>query len=282
MSDHHTPSKAYSHTVWRAIIHRPANGPTNMAIDEAISEAVGKGLTPPTLRFYAWDPACLSLGYSQPIADVDVDRLARRGWDIVRRLTGGRAILHVDELTYAIAAPMDDPRVAGVVVESYRRLSQGLLAGLECLGIPVHADKAVEGAHGFKGPICFEVPSDYEITVNGKKLLGNAQTRRGTVVLQHGALPLYGDLTRICDVLAFDGETERETARRRVLERAITLEEALGERHSMVRVVGSLMAGFAEALNLSLEESQLTGWEQVRAKELRETKYATPAWTQRH
>src|SRR5690606_19842482 len=109
-------------------------------------------------------------------ADVDIERLRSRGWGVVRRLTGGRAILHVDELTYSVAVPVSDPRVTGGVVESYRKLSQGLMAGLETLGAAVQSDKAEDEAHRFKGPVCFEVPSDYEITVNGKKLSGHGQT----------------------------------------------------------------------------------------------------------
>jgi len=274
----------YPPALWRVIIQRAADGPTNMAIDEAIAEAVGAGLVPPTLRFYAWEPACLSLGYSQPVTDVDFDRLNRQGWDVVRRLTGGRAILHVDELTYSVVAPVNEPRVEGGVVESYRRLSRGLLAGLERVGASVHAEKSTDGeAHSFKGPVCFEVPSDYEITVQGRKLLGSAQTRRNGIVLQHGALPLFGDLGRICDALYFDGEDEREDAQARVRQRAITLEEALGEEISMARAVRALMAGFCEALKLSLDdESPLTPEEIARAEELRATKYTSQEWTERN
>src|SRR5205814_2575613 len=128
----------YLPAVWRVIIHRAADGPTNMAIDEAIADSVAAGAVPPTLRFYAWEPACISLGYTQPVTDVDFDSLHAHGWDVVRRLTGGRAILHVDELTYSVAAPSDEPRVAGGVIESYRRLSAGLMAGLAKLGAEVH------------------------------------------------------------------------------------------------------------------------------------------------
>lgn len=278
---HHTPSLEYPLAVWRVIIHRPADGPANMAIDEAITESVRDRLTPPTLRFYAWEPPCLSLGYAQPVSDIDLERLGVRGWGLVRRLTGGRAILHTDEVTYSVAVPEDDPRVAGGIVESYRRLSQGLAAGLEELEVQTHSEKASGDAHHFKGPICFEVPSDYEITAREKKLLGSAQSRRDGVVLQHGSLPLRGDLTRICDVLAFDDEADREAARQRVRERAITLADALGQGVGLARAVGRLMEGFTLALALSLEEGQLTEQEQARAEELRATKYAAPEWTQR-
>ena len=107
---------------------------TNRAIrnvDEAILLAVAAGEAPPTLRFFAWQPPCLSLGFSQPQADVDLDRLQALGWGLVRRPTGGRAILHTDELTYSVIASLAEPRVAGAVVESYRHLSEGLLRGLK-------------------------------------------------------------------------------------------------------------------------------------------------------
>lgn len=253
----------------------------NMAIDEAIAEQVKAGAVPATLRFYAWEPACLSLGYAQSAAEVDFERLRAKGWQAVRRLTGGRAILHTDEVTYSVAVPEDDPRVAGGVLESYRRLSEGLLTGLRLLGVDVQADRKVSESQNLKGPVCFEVPSDYEITFQGRKLLGSAQTRRGGVVLQHGALPLYGDLSRICDALIFEGETARERARARVLARAITLQEALGQRIELEEVIKALAEGFARALNLQLEVSQVTEREWAIAERLRAEKYATEEWTQR-
>src|SRR5947207_8096194 len=94
----------YAPAIWRVIIQRAADGPTNMAIDEAIADSVAAGDVPPTLRFYAWEPACLSLGYTQPATDVDFERLASKGWGVVRRLTGGRAVLHIGELTFFGAA----------------------------------------------------------------------------------------------------------------------------------------------------------------------------------
>jgi lipoate-protein ligase A len=276
------PQQIYLRAGWRVIIHREADGPLNMAVDEAIAEAVGAGSVPPTLRFYAWHPACLSLGYSQPAADVDFERLEQRGWDVVRRLTGGRGILHTDELTYSVAVPEGDPRVAGGVVESYRRLSQGLLAGLERIGAPVNSKRADRDSRKFRGAVCFEVPSDYELTVDGRKLIGSAQTRRrNRVVMQHGALPLSGDLGRICEALAFDSEADREAARRRVLERAITLEEALGRRVLFDEAARALIEGFGEALNLDFAEQGLTEKEKSRAEDLRATRYASMEWTGR-
>ncbi|HEY3477012.1 MAG TPA: hypothetical protein VGK56_20505, partial [Anaerolineales bacterium] len=116
-----------------------ARGAWNMAVDEAILEQTraGEGAFVPTLRLYAWDPACLSLGHAQPFADVARDRLEQRGWEVVRRPTGGRAILHVDELTYSVIGSAEEPVLAGGVLESYNRIAQALLAAVRNLGLPV-------------------------------------------------------------------------------------------------------------------------------------------------
>lgn len=277
-----TSPEHYQRTSWRLIPHTVLDGPSNMAIDESIAEAVAGGLVPPTLRFYGWDPACLSLGYAQPISDVDFERLEAQGWQVVRRLTGGRAILHVDEWTYSVSTLLNDPRVDGGVVESYRRISQALVSGLERLAVPVHTQQAAQENHGFSGAVCFEVPSDYEVTAYGKKLLGSAQTRRSGVVLQHGALPLFGDITRICQALHFDSEDARTEAIERVGARAITLEQALGQPVRLEALNFAMGEGFRQVLNLDLVVGDLTTSEQTRADELREIKYASREWTERH
>ncbi len=102
---------------WRLLVTPPARGAWNMALDDAFWNTLDEAISLPTLRLYAWDPPCLSLGHAQPFADVDRTRLQERGWEVVRRLTGGRAILHTDEITYSVIAPNDEPRVAGTVLE---------------------------------------------------------------------------------------------------------------------------------------------------------------------
>jgi lipoate-protein ligase A len=193
----------------------------------------------------------------------------------VRRPTGGRAILHVDELTYSVVAPLEEPRVDGGIVESYRRLSAGLVRGLERLGIAgLVADRRVGNRHP-EGPVCFEVPADYEITVGGRKLVGSAQMRVRRGVLQHGALPLHGDVARICPLLTARPDPARVRAR------ATTVEEALGRPVTWDDAAGAVAAGFAEALNLRLEPGTLTDEERAWAEELRAGRYAADAWTRR-
>jgi lipoate-protein ligase A len=265
----------YPRTTWRLLRSPPADGATNMAVDEAILRAVATRQVPPTLRFYAWEPACLSLGRAQTAADVDLEALRAAGFDLVRRPTGGKAILHVDELTYSVVAPQKDPRVAGAIVESYRRLSAGLVHGLEQLNVTdLIADQRGKSQRP-GGPICFEVPSDYEITIGGRKLVGSAQMRAHDVVLQHGALPLCGDIARICPLLSAHPDPARVRAR------ATTVEEALGRPVTWDEAADALAAGFAQALSLRLEPGGLTDEERVWADGLRVERYAADDWTRR-
>ena len=115
---------SYPRQDWRLLITSSSHGAWNMAVDEALLEAVEVKRSVPILRLYSWTPACLSIGYAQPVDQVDRRALRRRRWDLVRRPTGGRAILHTDELTYSVVAPMDEPRLEGDIVTSYRRLSR--------------------------------------------------------------------------------------------------------------------------------------------------------------
>ena len=251
-------------------------------MDETILEAVGRGDSPPTLRLYAWEPACLSLGYAQPFSDVDHTRLQAHGWEVVRRPTGGRAVLHIDELTYSVIAPLDESRVSGTVLESYNRLARALVEALSMLVLPVEIQEHVTvPAAQNKNPVCFEVPSTYEITVDGKKLVGSAQARRKEGVLQHGSLPLTGDLTRILDVLVFPDDSARSLAAERLLSHAITVENALKRRVSWEEAARAYVAGFRSTLALNFQPADLTSGEKFRAEELVTVKYNCPDWTQK-
>jgi lipoate-protein ligase A len=267
--------------IWRLLYSPPARGAWNMAVDEAILEHIGRRESIPTLRLYAWQPACLSLGYAQPFADVDVARLKERGWEVVRRPTGGRAILHTDELTYSVIAPADEPRVAGSVLESYNRLAGALLEAVSILGLPVEL-KAEEGSnHETPNPVCFEVPSAYEITVNGKKLIGSAQARRREGVLQHGSLPLTGNLTRITEALTFADDAARLEAATRLLGRATTVESVLGGPAPWDEAARAIARAFELKFSLEFVDGGLTESEKERAEELVREKYDHPDWMAR-
>jgi lipoate-protein ligase A len=255
-----------------------------MAVDEAILEAIGRGDSPPTLRLYAWDPPCISLGYAQEHAEINSQKLVANGWQIVRRTTGGRAILHTDELTYAVVGPQDEPILAGGVLQSYQRLASALLSGLQKIGLPAEAlphSPNPASQKQPKEPICFEIPSNYEITVGGKKLLGSAQARKRAGVLQHGTLPLSGDITRITQVLSYDSADQQSAAVQRVQDRATTVENILQRSVSWDSVARALSSAFEETLGVHLKPAPLSASELAQAKDLVQQKYAHPSWTAR-
>jgi lipoyl(octanoyl) transferase len=268
---------------WRLILDPlPARGAWNMATDEAILGACSRGESLPTLRLYAWEPACLSLGYAQPYRDVDVIRLQTRGWELVRRPTGGKAVLHTDELTYSVIARADEPRVAGTVLESYNRLAQALVEALRLINLPVETEENAVTNQRNTDPVCFNAPSTYEITVGGKKLIGSAQARRKEGVLQHGSLPLSGDLTRIVEVLTFPDENTRLLTTQRLLANATTVETALGRVLSWDTVAQAFVVAFGSVLKMDLQPEDITPREKSLARTLVEEKYAHPNWIQSH
>jgi lipoate-protein ligase A len=207
--------------------------------------------------------------------------------------------LHTDELTYSVAGPQDEPRLAGGVLESYRVLAAALLRALQDLGLPAQANEKPFAAPSGRpvsqpvrqegqpvplpgqNPVCFEVPSNFEITVQGKKLVGSAQARRKEGVLQHGSLPLCGDLSRIVQALSFPDDAAREQAAGRLLARADTAEQILGYPLTWEQTAQTFSRAFAEVLNLELVPAGLTPGELQRAEALLREKYANPAWTAR-
>lgn len=271
----------YRPATWRLLNTGWQDGPTNMAIDEAIADAVAANASRPTLRFYGWDPACLSLGYGQTYTVADWEACAGRGWHVVRRPTGGRAILHVDELTYSVCAPESEPRVRGGVLESYQRLSAALAEGLTLLGVAPERAPDAHGRPAGKGPVCFDLPSSYEITVEGRKLVGSAQARKKGIVLQHGTLPLYGDIGRILHALCLESPQQRAQMEARLQQTATTLEASRGRRVPFDEAAAALQRGFSAALALTFEEEPLTADEQTRVQEIRAEKFADDAWTRR-
>jgi len=256
-------------TNWRLLNTGSSDGATNMAVDEAIMRAVSQKLSPPTLRFYAWEPPCVSIGYNQSLVDeVNLDICREKGYTWVRRPTGGRAVLHIDELTYSVVAPENEPRVHGDILSSYRRISLGLLTGLQSLGGAISQAGRIEKELEKTSAACFEVPSHYEVTALGKKLIGSAQVRRIGTVLQHGSLPLQGDVTRLVDVLKLP-ESERNTLRQVLQRRAIALNQVLQRDVSFDEVAEAVTYGFSETLNIAFEKGMLSDYETINVEELK-------------
>jgi lipoate-protein ligase A len=265
---------------WRLLKTGYKTGPENMAIDEAIQRAHGRGEVPPTLRFYGWKPGAVSIGYFQSmVKEVDLDAVRRGGWGYVRRQTGGRMIFHHEELTYSVA--IREELLPGGVVETYRELSNGLLEGLKILGAQPELsgespDPRRANPEGFN-TACFDAPSAYELTVGGRKVAGSAQTRSGGVILQHGSIPFHLDVDLLFSLLQTPPDRV-EALKQRFRSKAVALDEALGRSVSWEEAVEAFTEGFARGLGLTLVPGELTPAEEAEAAELLRTKYGSDDW----
>ena len=268
---------------WRLILDGAHGGAANMARDEALRESATRSAgAPPILRLYGWRPPCLSLGYGQRARVVDEERCRARGWQVVRRPSGGGALLHAAELTYCLVLPPQHPLQRGYIVSSYARLRQGLVAGLVRLGVV--ADAGGEGAVGARPneAICYLQPAAHEICVGGRKLIGSAQLRRRGVLLQHGSLPLGADITAIADALVYENEAARAAAKGELRRGACSLAEVLGgSAPGWAEAAAAMAAGFADAFGIRWGERGLSGEEEARARELAAARYGDAAWTAR-
>jgi len=260
--------------VWRLLQHPPALGPWNMAVDEAIVRAVGDGQAPVTLRFYQWSAPTVSLGYSQS-APGGVDEVAcrREGVVMVRRITGGRAVLHHRELTYSVSLALQDEWGSLSVSEAFARIALGLLRGLLRLGVQARlgASESLPGAGGESAP-CFLARRMPAILVDERKLVGSAQRRWSRSLLQHGCLLLDFDpgLHRaVFPTWPCVDPWEGVTSLRRLLGRVPPIDE----------IVFAFAAGWREVFGGRWLLGELGSEEMRGAAELVRTRYGTSAWT---
>ncbi len=175
---------------WRLILDPPMRGKENMDKDLELMEAVATGECPPILRLYRWSPPALSLGYFQDENEVvDLKACREAGIDVVRRPTGGRAVLHDHELTYSIIVPEAHPFInKGGVIDAYRSISRGIVTAFNLLSIVATLAPEEHSRAGLAPGSCFDSSTPYEIQVDGKKVVGSAQLRRDGIILQHGAI----------------------------------------------------------------------------------------------
>lgn len=259
----------------RLLIHRPADGSLNMAIDEALLIAAGSG-SPPALRLFSWSRPTLSLGAHQPSTDADLAACRRLGVDLVRRPTGGAAVLHAAELTYSVTGRLGEEVFPSSVTGLYERISEALLAGLANLGVRGIAS----GADGVPRPRiadCFAVPSRREILVDGRKLVGSAQVRRGRAFLQHGSILIDWNASRLAQVLPSGGD-DREPAPGSAAP-PITLREILGRPIDREELASAVVRGFSETFHEHFVPGPLLPTEEENAARLRAFKYLDALWT---
>jgi lipoate-protein ligase A len=252
-----------------------------MALDEALLAVYESGATPPTLRVYAWSQPTLSLGYAQNASqDIDLAACQAQGVTVVRRPTGGRAVLHDQEVTYSVVMPLTLDDGPDTITEHYRRIGLALVAAFQHLGLPVFlARPQVRTASGREhvSPACFAALSRYELSVAGRKLVGSAQKRGQRALLQHGSIPLWMDRQRLFQCLRV-----APTQRAALVQEAYTTMGALNELAVTPVTVPilqtALRQGFCSAFGVTMTDMPITHAEETLAQHLQATKYATDAW----
>lgn len=264
---------------WNVLNSGHLDAATNMAIDELLLKWHSEGKIPPTIRFYGWQKPSLSIGHFQNVdKTIDLKGVLKHQCDFVRRLTGGSAVLHDNEITYSIIVSEDHPKIPSSVNEAYYILSQGLLEGYRILGIEADFAPYTKQKLKSRSAVCFESPAIYEMVVDGKKISGNAQTRKDGVLLQHGSIPMSFDADMLFDLFQFPSERVRERQRNTFLKRTISINEATGKQHTYEMLQLAFLKGFQRSLNISTAPMELTKEQNEDIADLVNTKYRTNAW----
>lgn len=239
---------------FRLLQYQVYDAAANMALDEAILESHRKGLTPATLRFYGWAPPAVSIGYSQKMNVETIENIKTKGFDVVRRLTGGRAVLHFAELTYSFVA--SPPVLSEQLNEAYRQICQGLILGLRHLGVEAELGKSNKQYKDFSD--CFMATTQADLQVNQRKMVGSAQLRRQGAVLQHGSILLDQPQDLLPQLLNSKPNlndsvetTHRHTNFKDIVNRDISIEV----------IEKALSKGFAEAFSTEFKTGELIQFE---------------------
>jgi lipoate-protein ligase A len=268
---------------WRFLFTGENDAFFNMALDEAILQSCQSGQSLPTLRLYLWRPSGVSIGYFQSLEKtVDLNKCKANKIDVVRRITGGRAVLHENEITYSLCASVKEyPELGENINETYQKISFALLESLKALkvfGEWVKPTKEkispLENSHFFKP--CFISNSRYEITVEGKKLIGSAQRREKNSFIQHGSIPLGKGKISLPDLL--NEESNREKMKGALEDKSTNLEKILKREVGYEEVISALKKGFCNFFDVEIVEKDPTQKEIETALVLRQEKYLTEEW----
>ncbi|MBB6446039.1 lipoate--protein ligase family protein [Bacillus benzoevorans] len=268
---------------WRFIDSGNCDPSYNMALDEALLNWHSLGEIPPTVRFYGWNPATLTIGYFQKAhKEINFEMLKRYNLGFVRRPTGGRAVLHENELTYSVIVSEEYPDMPKTVTEAYRVISQGLLEGFIHLGLDAHfaIPKTGEEIHAneSRSSACFDAPSWYELVVEGRKIAGSAQTRQKGVILQHGSILLDLDEDKLFNLFNYSNEKVKERAKRAFSKKAAAINAIAGRTVGLEEAKKAFRNGFERGLNVELEPYVLTSEEEQYVQQLAKSKYCSDEW----
>lgn len=265
----------------RLIIQKNMKAYQNMAVDEALLlYALSKPDNfMPILRFYTWSPPGISLGYFQKVyKEIDIENCGKYGIDIVRRPTGGKAVLHDDELTYCFIFKMDNPD-QWTILSSFKKINEAILYGIKSLKINCELVPHKKQSNNSHTAVCFAAPTSYEIKINNKKVIGSAQMRRGSFILQHGSVPISLDRKKLYDLFKFKSEEERIKQRQAGENLMISLSEASPDKEITFGLLASaIKQGFERIWNLDFFNDTLNKKEEEIKKNLEEFKYGRDEW----
>jgi len=247
---------------WRLLeVEWPENPYYNLAVEEAVAEAVARGLAPPTLRFWRNDNAIVIGAFQCASLEVKLEECLRYGVRVVRRFTGGGAVYHdIGNLNYAISFRRPSPIPGDDVLEGYRRVAEAVIAGLERLGLKA------------------EFAPVNDIQVGGRKISGMAGTLTRNLLFIHGCLLVGSNIEILSRVLNVPREKLEAKGAGTVRARVTTIREELGRWVSMEEVKTALLRGFEEVFEVEFSPGELTPWEKSRSEELYEGKYGRIDW----
>lgn len=268
---------------WRLLDDGPLHPYYNMALEEAVLKQHKEGVVPPTVRFYEWTPPGLSLGYFQKIVE-EIDHFRCREQNIipVRRLTGGRTILHDREITYSIIVRKDLNFLPEGIVPSYRKISRGIVRALRDLGIKVAVKKMSGDSDSGFSSACFDAPSRYEVVAGGRKLVGSAQTRKEGVILQHGSIPIKIDSDLLYSLLKYEEPRRRRIEKYRFEKKATDLSTESDREIKTDKIKQNLVAEWENEFEVKISSGKLTPEEKTLAHRLKQEKYSSKEWNHKY
>ncbi|NTW27812.1 MAG: lipoate--protein ligase family protein [Coriobacteriia bacterium] len=237
--------------IWRLLIdEQPMDGAWNMALDRSIQLERQAGRVPPTLRLYGWLRPTITLGRFQDAAGVDRDECRLAGVDVVRRFTGGRGVLHDDEVTYSMVAAVDDGIPQGTAV-SYRLLCGVLVEAYKILGVAAALTARSRGESA--SAACYLHATQADLSLGAQKLSGSAQVWSGDTVLQHGSFVISRNVDLESRLFRLDSEAATALAAQ-----TVTIEQARGDRPSHANITSAVADGLRSALGVHAEAGTLT------------------------
>ncbi|MBN2604030.1 MAG: lipoate--protein ligase family protein [Candidatus Thermoplasmatota archaeon] len=246
---------------WRLLNTGHNNAFVNMALDNAILSANREGKVPPTVRFYGWTPSAISIGYFQSLnEEVDIEQCKNFGVDYVRRITGGGAVFHEKEVTYSIVVPESHPSMPKNILKSYSRICGAIIKGLDKLDIKSKY-----------------VPIN-DIIANGKKISGNAQTRKENTVLQHGTIITDVDVEKMFSLLKVSNEKIKDKLIEDVKQRVTSIKHVIGKEPLFDDVANALKVGFEEEFDVDLVKGEITEFEKKLAKSYEYARFSKEEW----